>query len=194
MTIEVLPEEAAPLFVPEPFKAAADLWHDRAHPPPTSGVYAWYFNVLPPEVLAAGSHVHGEWTLLYVGIAPSAPTGSSTLRKRLRSHFRGDASRSTLRLTLGCLLGLELRRVLEGSKSRMMFAGGGEPHLSEWIAEHARVSWITHATPWELEGDLISKVNLSLNVDRNSHPFVPTLRALRDRAREHARSLPVLDR
>ncbi|GAA2511770.1 hypothetical protein GCM10010406_54960 [Streptomyces thermolineatus] len=32
------------------------------------------------------------------------------LRTRVRYHFRGNAAGSTPRLTLGCLLGLELRR------------------------------------------------------------------------------------
>ncbi|WP_420481527.1 GIY-YIG nuclease family protein [Actinopolymorpha pittospori] len=37
-------------------------------------------------------------------------TSSQNLRTRVCYHFRGNAEGSTLRLTLGCLLGLELRR------------------------------------------------------------------------------------
>lgn len=48
--------------------------------------------------------------LLYVGISPKAPPSNggapsrSTLRKRLQTHYRGNAEGSTLRKTLGCLL------------------------------------------------------------------------------------------
>src|SRR5207249_1234074 len=62
----------------------------------------------------------------YVGISPARPVSAGgpvrqNLRRRLRAHLRGNASGSTVRLTLGCLLraglGLTLRRV--GSGERM---------------------------------------------------------------------------
>ncbi|WP_373283393.1 GIY-YIG nuclease family protein [Streptomyces prunicolor] len=65
--------------------------------------------------------------LLYVGIAPrhmANRTSTQNLRKRVRYHYRGNAAGSTLRLTLGSLLGLELRRV--GSGKRMTFGKAGE--------------------------------------------------------------------
>ncbi|MEU8575440.1 GIY-YIG nuclease family protein [Streptomyces asoensis] len=43
------------------------------------------------------SPIHGE------------PDRRQNLRKRVRYHYRGNAAGSTLRFTLGCLLGLELR-------------------------------------------------------------------------------------
>ncbi|MFF8174696.1 GIY-YIG nuclease family protein [Streptomyces chartreusis] len=49
-------------------------------------------------------------------------TSTQNLRKRVRHHYRGNAAGSTLRLTLGCLLGLELRRV--GGGKRMTFRQG----------------------------------------------------------------------
>ncbi|WP_374939609.1 GIY-YIG nuclease family protein [Streptomyces sp. UH6] len=51
------------------------------------------------------------------------PTSTQNLRKRVRYHCRGNAAGSTLRLTLGCLPGLELRRV--GSGKRMTFGKAG---------------------------------------------------------------------
>ncbi|MET9440781.1 GIY-YIG nuclease family protein [Streptomyces sp. NPDC006610] len=54
-------------------------------------------------------------------------TSTQNLRKRVRYHYRGNAAGSTLRLTLGCLLGLELRRV--GSGKRMTFGKAGEAIL-----------------------------------------------------------------
>ena len=65
-----------------------------------------------------------------------------------------------LRLTLGCLLteelGIELRRV--GGGTRLTFSKAGETTLSTWMAKHARVAWVTHPRPWELDLTLIRLV------------------------------------
>jgi hypothetical protein len=60
----------------------------------------------------------------------------------VRYHFRGNAAGSTLRLMLGCLVGLELRRVSSGK--RMTFGEAGEAALGQWTANHARVCWAEH--------------------------------------------------
>jgi GIY-YIG catalytic domain len=95
------------------------------------------------------------------------------LRSRLQQHYRGNAAGSTLRLTLGCILatqlGLQLRRV--GSGQRLTFADG-EQALSAWMASHARVCWMTHPRPWELEQALVARLDLPLNLHGNAHhPF-----------------------
>ncbi|RNL98558.1 hypothetical protein EFE23_13740 [Micromonospora solifontis] len=87
--------------------------------------------------------------LLYVGISPKAPPSNGrppsrqTIRSRIRYHYRGNAAGSTLRLTLGSLLakdlGIDLRRV--GSGKRLTFGREGEKQLTEWMAEHAQVTW-----------------------------------------------------
>ncbi|WP_432763024.1 GIY-YIG nuclease family protein [Actinomadura xylanilytica] len=76
--------------------------------------------------------------------SPTRPS-SQHLRRRIRYHYRGNAYGSTLRLSLGCLLGLELRRV--GSGTRLTFAQMGEATLTEWMHEHAQVCWIKHPEP-----------------------------------------------
>jgi hypothetical protein len=117
-------------------------------------------------------------------------TSTQNLRKRVRYHYRGNAAGSTLRLTLGCLLGLELRRV--GSGKRMTFGKAGEAVLSQWMAENARVCWIEHDEPWVLESVLISQLDLPLNLDQNRHnPFHGHLKELRSHARQRARELAV---
>lgn len=79
-----------------------------------------------------------------MGISPKRPPTNGrppsreNLQSRIRYHFRGNAEGSTLRLTLGCLLGLELRRV--GSGKRLTFAAG-EARLTQWLADNARVCW-----------------------------------------------------
>ncbi|MEU1491476.1 GIY-YIG nuclease family protein [Streptomyces sp. NPDC005776] len=150
--------------------------------PAAAGVYGWYFEKAPSTDLAAGR-------LLYVGIAPrhmANRTSTQNLRKRVRYHYRGNAAGSTLRLTLGCLLGIELRRV--GSGKRMTFGAAGEADLSQWMAENARVCWIKHAEPWTVEAELISQLDLPLNLDQNRHnPFYGRLKELRSQARQRAR-------
>ncbi|GLY99946.1 GIY-YIG nuclease family protein [Actinoplanes sp. NBRC 103695] len=168
--------------------------------PRKSGVYGWYFDETPPGVPTDGCHSTDAGQLLYVGIAPREPAANGaspsrqTLRNRLRNHCRGNASSSTLRLTLGCLLAerldLGLRRV--GNSARLTFVEG-EHVLSAWMADHARVAWMEHEEPWLLELELIKNLVLPLNLKDNSHgPFRAALRAARAAQREIARTLPVV--
>jgi hypothetical protein len=91
-----------------------------------------------------------------------------SLQHRIRYHFAGNSEGSTLRLSLGCLLagqlGIELRRV--GSGKRYTFSTG-EAKLSEWMEGHARVVWHVCDEPWKLEEELISSLDLPLNLDQN---------------------------
>ncbi|MFD9006992.1 GIY-YIG nuclease family protein [Streptomyces sp. NPDC059582] len=115
---------------------------------------------------------------------------TQNLCKRVRNHYRGNAAGSTLRLTLGCLLGLELRRVASGKK--MTFGKVGEATLSVWMADNARVCWIEHDEPWVSESQLISQLDLPLNLDQNRrNAFHARLKELRAQARQRARELPI---
>jgi GIY-YIG catalytic domain-containing protein len=82
----------------------------------------------------------------------------------MNRYFRRDASGSTLRLTLGCLLsqqlGIELRRT--GANNRMTF-GVGEARLSDWMSTNAFVSWVVTERPWEEEAAIIQTACLPLN-------------------------------
>ena len=154
--------------------------------PAVAGVYGWQFELPPHPDLDARR-------LLYVGIAPrymANRTSTQNLRKRVRYHYRGNAAGSTLRLTLGCLLGLELRRV--GSGKRMTFGKAGEATLSQWRADNARVCWVEQDEPWTSESQLISQLDLPLNLDQNRHnAFHSRLKELRSQARQRARELPI---
>ena len=171
----------------------------RSPVPKEPGVYAWYFRSVPPGVPTEGCVQHGSHILLYVGIAPKAPPrngakpSTQRLFHRIRYHYRGNAEGSTLRLTLGCLLseelGLVLRRV--GSGKRFTFSDG-ENRLSDWMGKNAFVAWSVDPEPWTLEKDLIARLSLPLNLDQNTtHPFHRRLSALRRKAKQQARSLPV---
>lgn len=184
----------------------ARLWSrsevlSRPSPVPLApGLYAWFFNELPPGPDAEGCITHGEETLMYVGISPKAPPANGRaaskqcLRQRIRYHYRGNASGSTLRLTLGCLLserlGLPLLRV--GSGTRLTFGETGEQRLSAWMAQNAFVHWVVDDRPWEVEAGVIQSLNLPLNIQHNSqNPYCSSLRLARDQARKTARSGPV---
>jgi len=140
--------------------------------------------------------------LLYVGISPKAPPlkgGSpsrSTLRQRIRTHYRGNAEGSTLRRTLGCLLssqlGIQLRRV--GSGGRYTFTNPGEQALDRWMDQHAFVTWIEVEAPWQVERKLLSSdLSLPLNVDGNtSLEAAATLSGIRLKARRLADELEIV--
>lgn len=169
--------------------------------PKAPGVYAWYFRSLEC-VPSAACQSCGAFRLLYIGISPSAPPvngklpSRQNLHQRLRYHMQGNAEGSTLRLSLGCILadelGIELRRV--GSGRRLTFSTG-EAALSQWLEEYARVAWHVCVEPWELEENLISTLNLPLNLDMNTaNSFHRVLSELRMAAKVRARTLPILAR
>jgi hypothetical protein len=158
--------------------------------PERPGVYGWYFRGIPDAIEASGCSEVNGLRLMYVGIAPRRATGSrATLRSRLVSHYRGNAEGSTLRLTLGCLLGLQLRRVGGGT---VMTFGPAEVDLSEWMADNAFVAWIEDPKPWLVESNLIANFDLPLNLDQNAaHPAHASLSQLRQDARRRALMLPI---
>jgi hypothetical protein len=195
-----IPPPAPELLEPERLWSRSEVLASPSPVPREPGVYAWYFREIPPSVPTADCHVWGDLTLLYVGIAPKAPSkngarpSSQRLSDRIRYHYRGNAEGSTLRLTLGCLLGeklgIDLRRV--GSGKRMTFADG-EAVLSGWMAENAFVTWTVDPAPWVIEERLIAGLSLPLNLDMNrGHPFAAELREVRRRAKGRAREMAVV--
>jgi hypothetical protein len=164
--------------------------------PAEAGVYGWYFDQPPPSVPLDGTHARHGHHLLYVGIAPRRPAASGStskqnLRKRLRTHYARNAYGSTLRLTLGCLLGLQLQAT-GGNPKRLTF-GPAEATLNDWMADHARVVWMACDDPWVVEEKLIEDLSLPLNLRGNAHnPFYTTLRGIRAAAKQGALGLPSL--
>jgi hypothetical protein len=168
--------------------------------PAVPGVYGWWFDRLPVRMDTSGCRTLGGSTLLYTGTSPKRPPrngrapSKGQLRQRIVTHYAGNAEGSTLRKTLGCLLagelGIQLRRV--GSGFRRTFIDG-EQRLSQWMAEHACVSFLPHERPWELEERLIELLDLPLNLDGNSrNVFHPELTRVRRDAVATANALPVV--
>jgi hypothetical protein len=156
--------------------------------PREAGAYGWYFRNLP-SVPVGGCQTVDGFRLLYVGIAPAKAKSHSTIRQRIcENHLQGNASGSTLRLSLGCLLGENLGLVLQYVNDRFHFADG-ESKLSAWMRRNARVAWVAHPRPWVIESAAIRSLDLPLNLDHNSaHPFYATLQSLRRRCRQAART------
>jgi hypothetical protein len=158
-------------------------------------MYAWYFRDIPALVPTDNCLILEGKTLLYIGIAPSTPKSRQSLLTRIiRNHYRGNASGSTLRRTLGVLLeeqsGYSLRRV--GSGKRITLTRPGERHLDEWMEKNAFVAWTLHPQPWLIERDVLCNVSCPLNIAGNGHhPFCSTLQAMRAKAIRHAREAPI---
>jgi hypothetical protein len=165
------------LLHPEHLYTASEVLSPSQVLPNSPGVYAWYFDAPVPLIDVTDCHRVDGRVLLYVGISPKAPPRNgkppsrSTLKKRIKTHYRGNAEGSTLRRTLGCLLstqlGIQLRRV--GSGNRYTFTNPGEQVLDRWMDRHAFVTWVETEAPWEIEKKLLSSnFSLPLNVDGNA--------------------------
>ena len=166
-------------------------------PPSTPGVYAWFFKDIPGNAVVDGCVTKGPLTLLYVGISPDKigkPNSRQNLRRRITTHFQGNAEGSTLRRSLGVLLaetsGYPLRRV--GSGKRMTLTRSGEQWLDDWMTDNAFVCWLEHQAPWEFEDELLGSLSLPLNIKGNrDHPFARVLTEARIQAIKDAREWPI---
>lgn len=162
--------------------------------PQEPGLYAWFFKQIPLGVPADGCRKKDDKTLLYVGISPKNEESTQDLRKRITTHFRGNAEGSTLRLTLGTLLVEEshypLRRV--GSGKRMTFTHSGEQWIDAWMSNNAYVCWVKHPAPWEVEREIIETTSLPLNIrDNEHHPFSLELSRKRRELKRQAREMSI---
>jgi hypothetical protein len=192
-------ENHAQYLAARPYRRAEVL--AKPYPVPADpGVYGWWFKTWPADIDVSNCVRRDGLVLLYAGISPSKPSfagvvSKQNIRRRIKLHYAGNASVSTLRKSLGCLLseelGIQLRRV--GRTERHTF-GSGEARLSEWMADNAQVSWITHPRPWLLEDELIETLDLPLNIDGANNPFTPKLRAIRKSAMARANELPPIER
>ena len=188
------------LVNPERLYSRGEVLVNPSPIPKTSGIYAWYFKETPTQVPVDDCVDHNGSKLLYVGISPKKPSRTSkpstqTLWHRIRSHYRGNAEGSTLRLTLGCLLSdqleIELRRV--GSGKRMTFHSG-EEKISNWMEINASVTWVSHDEPWKLEDKAIKELSLPLNLKDNiKHRFHRTLSSVRRSKKRTARAKPIVN-
>jgi hypothetical protein len=179
----------APLLTPNRLIAARDVLADRSLVPAVRGIYGWWFDEAPPSVPLEDTLVIGKHHLLYVGIAPRAPSKSgsesaSTLNSRItKNHLGSRIGSSTLRRSLAWLMQDTLDLDIGRRGKKAVMSREDERRLTTWMAEHAAISFMADDCAWELEDELVAsgKPALPLNLKGSSHTFAPTLRGLRAR-------------
>lgn len=128
-----------------------------------------------PEVTLDGN----TYQAIYTGIA------SKSLRNRdYRNHFvDNDASRSTLRKSIGSLFGYDLIPRKEGDLKHKKFKPADEEKLTEWMMSNLLLAFVENAAPKSLEEKLIAKLNPPLNLEKNHNKVNAELRALLSKLR-----------
>lgn len=128
-----------------------------------------------PEVTLDGN----THQAIYTGIA------SESLRKRdYRNHFvDNDASRSTLRKSIGSLFGYDLILRKESDTKHKRFQPADEEKLTEWMTSNLLLVFVENADPEPLEEKLIAELNPPLNLDKNHNMVNKEFRALLSKLR-----------
>jgi hypothetical protein len=113
--------------------------------------------------------------LLYVGAT------MSQLRKRVLDHLTGNSRASSLRMTVGAVLALELGLEPIGDGSRTYFHfGDGEQRLTDWLVAHTRVAFVLTDDPFGDEKRAIAAAPVPFNIsERKRHPYSKYLMSLR---------------
>lgn len=158
--------------------------------PAVAGLYGWWFRAGSLDIPDA-DYTHSEgFELLYTGISPRRPTpngtaSKGTIRRRLKAHASSDASRSTLRRTLGTLLTEPLDLTL-GIYSGRAHYGTGEARITHWLHENAMVCWTPATEPWLVEDELLAHTPLALNISGRHDNFSALLSKRRSDALRQA--------
>ncbi|MER8583561.1 hypothetical protein NKG95_33665 [Mesorhizobium sp. M1423] len=175
------------LLHPQRLIPAREVLADRSLIPDERGVYGWWFNCGLPGVPLDGTLRSGEHHLLYVGIAPRAPSkagseSASTLQRRIcRNHLGNRIASSTLRRSLAWLLKAPLQfQISWNAAGKAIMSREDEDRLTGWMAVHAAMSFVRAEEPWQIETKLITEgPKLPLNIRDSAHPFRQRLLTLR---------------
>lgn len=161
--------------------------------PTCPGIYGWWMKRGALDIPDARYEEQDGHQLLYVGISPRKPsatgrTSKGTVRDRLVTHATKDASRSTLRRTLGVLLADDLGLTLGVHRGREHYGPEGEALISHWLDANARIAWVVDPAPWEAEEELLAQATLALNLDGRSDAFARSISSRRRSALAAART------
>lgn len=164
----------------------SDIIHDPQIVPSEKGLYAWYFDSIPPGIPKNNYMQLNGWLLLYIGIAGNSSKSKQNLRSRINDkHMNGSVGNSTLRKSLATLLhknlNLQLRPVGTQEKD-FAIDRPSENRLTEWIIQNARVAFIVNKNPWKSEDANLEEYGqyLPLNINNNpNNPFRKQLRLMR---------------
>lgn len=144
----------------------------------THAVYGWWFDDDLPIAPRNDSRCINEKHLLYVGASPERTTMAKRkhidfLGRRFLNHCRGGVASSTLRYSVAALLQERMGfRVTRTRSGKPKMGREDELRLTNWMQEHATVSYVEHQRPWEIKYELISEgPALPLNIQKSTHPF-----------------------
>jgi hypothetical protein len=142
--------------------------------PSEPGFYAWWTNDY--TTLRAPPRPHPTergWSLLCVAISPARASSSQNLRGRvLNNHLGGNTGSSTFRLTLAALLCQQQGWCPVRRATRVLLTAEDNRALSAWQRSNLALTWTRRAEPWEIEHDVIARMQPPLNLAANaSHPF-----------------------
>lgn len=110
---------------------------------------------------------HGQ-DVIYTGI-----TSKGLCHRIGNQHFGDNAGRSTLRLSLGCLLGYTLipRDKSNPENGMVRFNPSDELLLLEWMKKNLLFYYLPNESPDEIEAELIRELNPPLNLMGNYNPI-----------------------
>ena len=114
--------------------------------------------------------------IVYTGVAGP----SSGLRRRITwAHFGDNAGRSTLRLTLGVLMGFKPipRDVSNPHNGHTRFLPEEEKRLTDWMKDNLLVYFFPNDDYEAVEEELIASLNPPLNLMKNHNPVNSELRS-----------------
>jgi hypothetical protein len=157
--------------------------------PSEPGFYAWW--VEPGDLPAVPLTAHPSDSsigLLYVGISPKRKGSSGVIRSRiLGQHVGGNIASSTFKLDLAALLFVSRGWIPTRGAKKTLLTSADNRMLRTWQETHLRVSWCVRPRPWEIEHEVIGRIEPPLNVEANaSHPFYSSIRAAREALRATA--------
>ncbi len=115
--------------------------------------------------------------VIYTGVAGP----SSGLRRRITwAHLGNNAGRSTLRLSIGVLLGFTPipRDAKKPWNGHVRFCAEDEASLTEWMKENLLFYFFPNDNYEALENELIATLNPPLNLSKSANPVNSEIRAL----------------
>ena len=124
--------------------------------------------------------------ILYTGVAGP----SSGLRRRITwAHFGNNAGRSTLRRSLGVLLGFTPipRDTKNPGNGHVRFCPDEEARITAWMKDNLLVYYFSNDSYEEMEDEMIATLNPPLNLSKNANPVNSEILALISLRRSNGR-------